>query len=240
MADHQGLGDIQSKLHDLFLRHRMGYKIIRKGCQQFHPDQDVPADLSLMFPDHIILVGNNVGIAHESGHDPDLVPDILHLLGIILLCIFHAQTVSAQLHQLRLTGWYPDHLHCSLFQIAAVLAVDLIYFPETSTSQFPDNFPVRPHLYVLYRHCLPPAVYQPCISLKIILTAKQPEPLSDECLRRTLPSLLKMKPRHRIPSRLFICGFSRSASSGFPPPGAEYCPPSWTDDRPACTGIRRS
>ena len=113
----------------------------QQRVEQFHPDQDVPADPLRMADHRVVLVTHHVGRPLEPGHNGELPDDILHHAVEILFRLGLGHALLQHGLQLLPALGDRDHLQRRPVNFPEILALDLIDGAEAAPPDLPCNHP---------------------------------------------------------------------------------------------------
>ena len=122
----------------------MGHRVIIKGLQVLHPDQDPPAEPVLQFLHQVVLDRNDMGIPLQPVHRPDLVNVPVHHFFQVPAQLLLRLEFTAQGKKLRPFGRNPDYLDGADRPDAAAVLFRPVYPAVGTFADFLRNMPVLP------------------------------------------------------------------------------------------------
>ena len=123
----------------------MSAHVVRQAGQKLHTDIDIPAYLAASLPDRVILIRNNMRIADETLHDPDLVVDPIHQILVVGFRALMVHPLKAKPCDFSVAVRNTEDLHRGLLQIAPDSSVNLIHGAKAAFSEQLHSGPAWPH-----------------------------------------------------------------------------------------------
>ena len=130
----------------------MSPQVFGQGHEQFHTDVDIPANGAIASADRIVLIRDDMGIAHQPLHQDNLLEHTVYIPFVEIFCLFRRD--SLQLLCFFSVLRYTQYFQGGFFLKVSCRSVNLINSSETPIANQTDGRPFRPYSGKLLVHLI--------------------------------------------------------------------------------------